>query len=123
MKKTKFPKRRYTPAKQLPKTMYWWLDKYAGMEPKRERQLRVLEQAMNNEHGITLQCPGGRAFSKELRELVDLGLLKLKRVDRGGRTLSWDKNGNRELGYPIRITKLFITDKGLTALKRGQIKP
>jgi hypothetical protein len=75
--------------------------------PRRRRQIMWLTEA--RDAGIWLQVEGGAGYGKDLRELVQRGMLELRRVPRNG------------LSQGLSRRQLLITNKGLAALQRGSM--
>lgn len=87
--------------------------------PRRQRQMNWLKKANHTQEqydhfttGITIQRIGGVFYNKDLRELVDRGLLKMVRIPY---SKGWGGN------YDLKKTVLVITEKGQRAVDRGSI--
>jgi hypothetical protein len=109
----------------LPKNYDDWWERtqaqFAIMMPRRKRLMMWLEKAAKTadkypDHpyikGIVIQREGGYEYNKDLRFLVEKGLLKMERH-------AYSKGWGGD--YDLRVTTLAITDLGRTALKHGSI--
>lgn len=100
--------------------------KFSPTPPRRMRQMSYLRQALKCMEGIRLnkgyispfsrglviQRQGGMEFNKDLRELVDMGLLALKRYRYAD---GWGGN------YALNVTILEITSHGEATVTEGKI--
>jgi hypothetical protein len=106
--------------KQRDQRVEWWLKSQQHRtikKPRRQRQMDDLRAAAARSEnglvsGIMLHREGGRGYGKDLRELVDRGLLKMVRKP-------YSKGWGGK--YDLRVTILVITDDGRGAIERGKI--